>query len=169
MSMVLYQLTIGIALVRHCCLVDEFNPLSMAQERQLVYEGEMYKRVSGWNIVLGGKWRKRQWQLFDDGLLIFYKKHTSRKGVRKEIRGRAQISCKSYAFHCHFMKDIIEDYPRAVENDCCFSIITEQRNFHLYTSSRQHRQEWTKKIGKVINTLKSRGKQRSCEDPEEQH
>ena len=138
----------------------------MAQERQLVYEGEMYKRVSGWRLVLGGKWRKRQWQLFDDGLLVFSKTHTSRKRVRKEIRGRVQLSGKSYAFHCHFMKDIIEDYPRGVENDCCFSLITEQRNFHLYTHSGQHRQGWMEKIGDVIDTLSGK-RTPSCE--EEQH
>lgn len=122
----------------------------MDKKPRLVYEGEMYKRVSGWNFTIGGKWRRRHWQLFDDGLLVFSK--PSMRGNRK-IRGKVQLSPKSYVFQCHFMKEIIEDYPRSVDEQCCFSIITPQRNFHLYSLNSHDQVVWRRKIEEVVDQL----------------
>ena len=122
----------------------------MTEEPSLVREGIIYKRVSGWNCACGSKYLKRFWQLFDNGIIDYYKI----SGKSRYLRGSARLTATSYCYHSHFMRDIFEDCPTKVDNSRCFSLISSSRNFHLYTETEEDRIGWMNDIIGVIEKIK---------------
>eukprot|EP00118_Oscarella_pearsei_P001444 m.7461 g.7461 ORF g.7461 m.7461 type:complete len:138 (+) comp18721_c0_seq1:7-420(+) len=127
-------------------------------EPSIIHQGTMYKRISGWRRVLGTKYRKRYWVLFDNGSIEYYRL-TKRS---RQLRGTAQLTANGYCYHSSFLRDVFGDCPKRVENACCFSLITSTRNFHLFTQTEDERVDWMQAIEGVIIGLQRKFNDAEC-------
>ena len=104
--------------------------------------GYLAKRTRGF-----GRWKKRWWQLTDDGMLLYFKSEDRTKAL-----GEINISrcCYDVKFGAHQCKI---DFPRAVPSCCCFSFSVLKRTYYLYAATAADAKRWTESIGSLSAVL----------------
>lgn len=94
-----------------------------------------------------GRWKKRWWQLSDDGTLIYFKSEERAKVLGEIDVARSCYDVKLGAERCGI------DFPRVVPSCCCLSFSVLKRTYYLYASTAAEARRWAESLGNVSLVL----------------
>ena len=108
-----------------------------------------------------GRWKKRWWQLTDDGTLLYFKSEDRTKALGEIDVARSCYDVKFGTDQCKV------EFPRAVPSCCCFSFSVLKRTYYLYAASPADAKVWAESIANVSVVLNYRKKisHRPAPDP----
>lgn len=99
-----------------------------------------------------GRWKKRWWQLTDDGTLLYFKSEERTQALGEIDVARSCYDVKLGAEHCRV------EFPRAVPPCCCFSFSVLKRTYYLYAATASDAKRWSESIANVSAVLNYRKK-----------
>ena len=99
-----------------------------------------------------GRWKKRWWQLSDDGTLLYFKNEDRTKALGEIDVARSCYDVKLGADQCKI------EFPRAVSSFCCFSFSVLKRTYYLYSVTAADAKRWVESIANVSLVLNYRKK-----------
>ena len=113
----------------------------------ILVSGYLSKRTRGL-----GRWKKRWWQLTDDGTLLYFKSDERTKVLGEIDLARSCYDVKYGADQCKI------EFPRAVPSCCCFSFSVLKRTYYLFAATTADAKRWTESIANVSAVLNYRKK-----------
>ena len=120
----------------------------------IIAAGYLAKRTRGF-----GRWKKRWWQLSDDGTLLYFKSEDRTKALGEIDVARSCYEVKLGGDQCKV------DFPRIIPPRCCFSFSVLKRTYYLYAATPGDAKHWAKTIEKVSVVLNYRKKNSSRPEP----
>lgn len=99
-----------------------------------------------------GRWKKRWWQLTDDGTLLYFKSEERTKALGEIDVARSCYDVRLGAEQCKV------EFPRAVPSCCCFSFSVLKRTYYLYAATAADAKRWAESIVNVSVVLNYRKK-----------
>lgn len=99
-----------------------------------------------------GRWKKRWWQLTDDGTLLYFKSEERTKALGEIDVARTCYDVRLGAEQCKV------EFPRAVPSCCCFSFSVLKRTYYLYAATAADAKRWAESIVNVSIVLNYRRK-----------
>ena len=109
-----------------------------------------------------GRWKKRWWQLTDDGTLIYFKGEERTKALGEIDVGRSCYEVRFGADQCK------ADFPAAVPDCCCFSFSVLKRTYYMYAANPADAKHWADSIASlsaVLNYKKKMAGRRPAPEP----
>lgn len=99
-----------------------------------------------------GRWKKRWWQLTDDGTLLYFKSEERTKALGEIDIARTCYDVRLGAEQCKV------EFPSAVPSCCCFSFSVLKRTYYLYAATAADAKRWAESIVNVSIVLNYRKK-----------
>ena len=123
----------------------------------IVASGYLVKRTRSLN-----RWKKRWWQLTDDGTLVYFKSEERTKALGEIDVARSCYEVRFGADQCKV------DFPGAVPECCCFSFSVLKRTYYMYAASAAEAKCWADSISSlsvVLNYKKKMARRPAPEPP----
>ena len=98
------------------------------------------------------RWKKRWWQLTNDGKLLYFKSEERTKVLCEIDVARSCYDVKLGAERCSV------EFPRVVPSCCCFSFSVLKRTYYLYAATAAGAKRWAESIENVSVVLNYRRK-----------
>lgn len=99
-----------------------------------------------------GRWKKRWWQLTDDGTLLYFKSEERTKALGEIDVARTCYDVRLGAEQCKV------EFPRGVPSCCCFSFSVLKRTYYLYAATAADAKRWAESIVNVSLVMNYRKK-----------
>jgi len=93
------------------------------------------------------RWKKRWWQLSDDGTLIYFKSEERAKVLGEIDVARSCYDVKLGAERCGIQ------FPRVVPSCCCLSFSVLKRTYYWYASTAAEARRWAESLESVSLVL----------------
>ena len=106
-----------------------------------------------------GRWKKRWWQLTDDGTLLYFKNEERTKLLGEIDIARSCYEVKFGADQCKVK------FPGAVPACCCFSFSILKRTYYMYAATTADAKRWAESISSVSVVLNYKKKRRHAPGP----
>ena len=106
-----------------------------------------------------GRWKKRWWQLTDDGTLLYFKNEERTRLLGEIDVARSCYEVKLGADQCKV------NFPGAVPACCCFSFSVLKRTYYMYAATAADAKRWVESISSVSVVLNYKKKRRHAPDP----
>ena len=113
----------------------------------ILASGYLTKRTRAMN-----RWKKRWWQLSDDGTLLYFKSEERAKALREIDVARSCYDVRLGADHCKVQ------FPSVVPSCCCLSFSVLKRTYYLFASTAAEAKRWVESISRVSLVLNYRKK-----------
>ena len=113
----------------------------------ILVSGYLTKRTRAMN-----RWKKRWWQLFDDGTLLYFRSEERAKALGEIDVARSCYDVRLGAHHCRVQ------FPSVVPSCCCFSFSVLKRTYYLFASTAAEAKRWVESISRVSLVLNYRKK-----------
>ena len=110
-----------------------------------------------------GRWKKRWWQLTDDGTLVYFKNEERTKALGEIDVARSCYEVKFGAGQCKV------EFPSAISDCCCFSFSVLKRTYYLYAATPADANRWAESIASLSVVLNYKKKYARRPAPEPPH